>query len=127
MDWLRSKPAPETGTAANRQPHSIRFLEPEWQRIEAYAGDRGLTPSEFVRHATLSAIEEGDGVSIARLAPIVETTFRATYVLMSKVNDDMLEAGDGERLEALVAEAEEMQADLQAGDSNSVARHGRGI
>ena len=118
MDWLCSKPAPEKGTAVKRQPHSIRFLEPEWQRIEAYAGDRGLTPSEFVRHATLAAIEAGDGASIARLTPLVETTFRATYVLMSKLDDDMLEAGDGVRLEALVAEAEEMQADLQAGDSN---------
>ncbi len=118
MDWLRSKPAMAAGKAAIRQPHSIRFLEPEWQRIEAYAGDRGLTPSEFVRHATLAAIEERDGVSMTRLAPIVETTFRATYVLMSKLNDDMLEAGDEERLEALVAEAEEMQADLQAGDSD---------
>ena len=38
--------------------------------------------------------------------------------MMSKLNDDMLEAGNGERLEALVAEAEEMQADLQAGDSD---------
>lgn len=118
MNWLRSKPASATGKAAKRQPHSIRFLGPEWERIEAFAGDRGLTPSEFVRHATLAAIEEGDGVSLAGLAPLIETTFRAAYVSMSKLNDDMLKAGDGERLEALVAEAEEMQADLQAGDSD---------
>ena len=118
MDWLRSKPVSETGKAEKRQPHSIRFHKAEWQRIEAFAGDRGLTPSEFVRYATLAAIEEGDGVSIASLAPLIETTFRAVYVLMSKLNDDMLEASDEEKLEALIAEAEDMQKELLGGASD---------
>ena len=115
MNWLRPKPVPATGKAARRQPHSIRFLEPEWQRIEAFAGDRGLTPAEFVRFATLAAIEDGDGNSIASLAPLIETTFRAAYVMMSKLNDDLLEAGEGQKVEALVAEAKEMQEELQGG------------
>ena len=112
MDWLRSKPASATGKAAKRQPHSIRFLGPEWQRIETFAGDRGLTPSEFVRFATLAAIEDGDQLSVSRLAPLIETTFRAAYVSMSRLNEAMHEADEGEKLEALVAEAEEMQEEL---------------
>ena len=29
------------GRAEKRSPHSIRFLDPEWERIEAYAETRG--------------------------------------------------------------------------------------
>ena len=117
MNWLRSRPAAATGKAGTRRPHSIRFLDIEWERIEAFAGDRGLTPAEFVRYATLAAIEEGDGVSLARLAPLIETTFRAAYVMMSKLNDDLREAGEGQKVEVLVAEAEEMQEELLGGTS----------
>lgn len=113
MNWLRSRPAKGTDKAGTRRAHSIRFLEPEWERIEAFAGDRGLTPSEFVRFATLAAIE--DGASLGRLAPLIETTFRATYMLMSRLNEDMLEAGEGENLEALVADAEAVQEELLGG------------
>lgn len=113
MNWLRSKPAAGTGKPATRRAHSIRFLEPEWERIEAFAEARGLTPSEFVRFATLAVIE--DGASLGRLAPSVKTTFRATYMLMSRLNEDMLEAGEGENLEALVADAEAVQKELLGG------------
>ena len=30
------------GKAEKRSPHSIRFLDPEWESIEAYAETRGL-------------------------------------------------------------------------------------
>ena len=110
MNWLRSKPAAGTGKPATRRAHSIRFLEPEWERIEAFAGDRGLTPSEFVRFATLAVIE--DGASLGRLAPLVKTTFRATYMLMSRLSEDMLKDGETEKLETLVADADEVQEEL---------------
>ena len=110
MNWLRPQPTAATDKAAKRQPHSIRFLGSEWERVEAFAGDRGLTPSEFVRFATLAAIE--DGATLGRLTPLLKTTFRATYMMMSKLSDDMLEAGGGKKLEALVADAEEVQEEL---------------
>ena len=116
MNWLQSKPASVTDKAATRRAHSIRFLESEWERIEAFAQDRGLTPSEFVRFATLAVIE--DGASLGRLAPLIETTFRAAYMLMGKLNEDMLNAGEAKKLEALVADAEDVQAELLGGASD---------
>ena len=116
MNWLRSKPATVTGKTATRRAHSIRFLEPEWERIEAFAEARGLTPSEFVRFATLAAIE--DGASMGRLAPLVKTTFRATYMMMSRLSEDLLEAGENEQLDTLVADAEEVQEELLGGASD---------
>ena len=71
--------------AEKRTPHSIRFLDPEWERIEAFADERGLTGPEFVRFAALAAIGSGSGASPGsgprdRLAPLIEMTFRATYM-----------------------------------------------
>ena len=109
-----NRPSPVSGIdqATKRRPRSIRFFDPEWQRIEAYAGDRGLTPAEFVRFAALAAIEDGDGGGAERLAPLIETTFRASYILVLKLRDDMLERGEGEALESLIAEARGQQDEL---------------
>jgi len=65
-----------TGEVEKRMPHSIRFLEPEWERIEAFAAARGLSPAEFVRFAALVAIQESSGALPVRLAPLIEETYR---------------------------------------------------
>ena len=68
------------GRPEKRTPHSIRFLDPEWESIEAFAEKRGLTRPEFVRFAALAAMEDGlsAGAAVDRLALLVEMTFRAT-------------------------------------------------
>ena len=78
MDGNRFDDQGTTGAEAKRWPHSIRFLEPEWERIEVFAEARGLTAPEFVRFAALAAVAD-EGSSVARLAPLIERTFRATY------------------------------------------------
>lgn len=104
--------AVEAGKAETRTPHSIRFLDPEWDRIKAFAEDRGLAPPEFVRFAALAAIEDGAGDLAGRLAPLIERTFRATYMLASRMRDEMLDAGRGEELDALIRTARELQDEL---------------
>lgn len=96
---------------AKRSPHTIRFLKPEWERIEAFAEARGLAPAEFVRFATLNAVAD-EGASIAGLAPLIQTTFRGTHILASRLRDEMLEAGEQEVLDEMVAAARGLQADL---------------
>jgi len=110
-------PAVEAGKAETRTPHSIRFLDPEWERIKAFAEDRGLAPPEFVRFAALAAIEDGAGDPATRLAPLIERTFRATYMLASRMRDEMLDAGLGEELDALVRTARELQDELMSAPS----------
>ena len=102
-----------TGTAeadgsARRRSRSVRFLDSEWDRIEAFAEARGLTGSEFVRHAALAATADR-GEAAARLAPLIETTFRATHILVTKMRDDMLDAGRRAELEELVQAARALQ------------------
>ena len=104
-----------------RTPRSIRFHDPEWERIEAFAEARGLAAAEFVRFAALAAIGDESGVAggtgrLDRLAPLIERTFRYGYMIATKMRGDMLEAGREEELEALVAAARGLQKDLLADD-----------
>ena len=105
-------PTVEAGKAETRTAHSIRFLDTEWDRIKAFAEDRGLAPPEFVRFAALAAIEDGAGSPAGRLAPLIEVTFRATYMLASRMRDEMLNAGRGEELDVLIRAARELQDEL---------------
>ena len=108
----RDVPAVEAGKAETRTAHSIRFLDPEWDRIRAFAEDRGLAPPEFVRFATLAAIEDGAGERAGGLAPLIERTFRATYMLAGRMRAEMLDAGRGGELDALIRAARELQDEL---------------
>ena len=101
-----------TNVEAKRSPHTIRFLNSEWERIEEFAESRGLAPAEYVRFATLSRMT-GEASSFARLAPIIERTFRGTYVLATRMRDEMLDAGQQEKLDALLADARRLQQKLQ--------------
>ena len=109
-DTLKS----DSGRTEKRTPRSIRFHEPEWERIETFAEERGLAAAEFVRFAALAAIGEGapgDGAP-GRLTPLIERTFRYAYMMATKMRAEMLAEGRGEELDALIADARELQDDL---------------
>ena len=97
-----------------RTPHSIRFLDAEWERIEAFAEKRGLTGPELVRFAALETIAEGRPGSdpVARLAPLIKMTFRGIYIVVTKLRDELLDAGREEELDELVAAARALQHEL---------------
>ena len=109
--------ADETGRTEKRNPHSIRFLDPEWERIEAAAERRGLTGPEFVRFAALAAVADGPpaGAAADRLAPLIELTFRASHILVSKLRTDMLDEDREAELDALIAGARGVQDELIGG------------
>ena len=119
MDGNAADNAPvETGRPEKRTPHSIRFHDAEWERIEAFAEERGLTGPEFVRFAALAALADGPpaGAAADRLAPLIERTFRAAHIMVSKLRYDMLDEGREEELDALIAGAREFQDELIGGD-----------
>ena len=109
----------ETGKVEKRTPRSIRFYEPEWERIEGFAEKRGVAAAEFVRFAALDAIEGGASADEDgdRLAPLIERTFRYSYMMATKMRDEMCGAGRGEELEALVQAARGLQDELLGGAS----------
>ena len=98
----------EAGKVERRNPHSIRFLDGEWDRIEAHADARGLTGPEFVRFATLEAMADRETAG-GRLAPLIETTFRAAHIMVTKMRSDMLDEDREDELDELVAGAREYQ------------------
>ena len=109
MDGEHRETGPaEARKAEKRNPHSIRFLDGEWERIEAHADARGLTGPEFVRFAALAALA-GGGAADGRHAPLIETTFRAAHIMVTKLRTDMLDQGRGEELDELVAGARAQQ------------------
>ena len=121
MDSRKPDTVPsDAGKVEKRTPHSIRFLDPEWESIEAFAEKRGLTGPEFVRFAALAAMGDGlsAGAAADRLAPLVEMTFRATYVMATRMRGEMLDAGRGEELDALVTAARKLQEEALGGASS---------
>lgn len=96
---------------SKRSPRTIRFLDAEWDRIQKIAEAHGLAPAEYVRVATLSMVEQGD-MSIGRLAPLIQQTFRATYIVATIMRDEMISSGEGKKLEELVGAARGLQASL---------------
>ena len=92
MDNNQAVMAPaEVGKAEKRTPRSIRFYDPEWERIEGFAEKRSMAAAEFVRFAALHAIEGGASADQDgdRLAPLIERTFRYSYMMATKMRDDM--------------------------------------
>ncbi len=53
---------------------------------------------------------------MAGLAELIKLTFRASHIAATIPRDEMLEAGEQERLEELIQEAREMQARLLGED-----------
>lgn len=100
-----------------RWPYSIRFLDPERERIKVFADVHGLVGSEFVRLATLAAIESDDD-SVARRTPPIKMTFWGTHILATRVRQKMLDADEENELKDMVVMVSEVQDELLAGSSD---------
>ena len=101
---------------AARKNRGIRFSDPEWEEVKGAAQTSGITPAEFVRDRILDLIRNPDAprndAVPAHLAPLIERTFRYTYMLATKMRDEMTAAGDGKHLDELINEARELQDTL---------------
>ena len=109
-----SDPAGAPGRANGTTPRTFRFPDSEWERVEACAEARGLSPAGFVRFAVRAAMEAGPAATGAahRLAPLIERTFRYSYMVATKMREDMSAAGRDEEMEALVRTARALQDEL---------------
>lgn len=104
-----------TGSAA-RKNRGVRFSDPEWEEVREAARTDGLTPAEFVRERVLGLVRSPATPAAdpgpADLAPLIERTFRYTYILATAMRDDMINAGREAEVEALVKQARELQDSL---------------
>lgn len=101
---------------AARKNRGIRFSDPEWTAVKQAANDRQMTPAEFVRNTILDVVggradHESESVSPS-LAPLIERTFRYTWMLVTRMRAQMIDAGEREALDKLLDDARKLQDDL---------------
>ena len=79
----------------------------------------GVTPAVFVRERILDVVRNpsaADSLAVpSNLAPLIERTFRYTYMLATRMRDDMADGGLTEELDQLINEARELQDSLLKG------------
>ena len=101
---------------AARRNRGVRFSDSEWKEVKQAAETLGITPAEFVRDKVLDVIRnptDADSVAIpADLAPLIERMFRYTYMLATRMRDDMIEHGKADELDKLLSEARALQHEL---------------
>ncbi len=118
---------PETGDAQNQQQdvarknRGVRFSDAEWEEVREAAQTDGITPAEFVREKILALVrnpEDPASISLpADLVPLIERTFRYTYMIATKMHGDMVDDGKIEQLEHLIVEARKLQDTLKNSSS----------
>ena len=112
MNAERNEKAAGRAQPAKRGPHTIRFSGPEWDRIEEFAGARGLSPAAFVRYAALAAVEAPQDILPGRLAPLIETTFRYVFLLATLKRMKMKNLGLDQQLDRVIGMSRRAQAEL---------------
>ena len=100
-----------------RKNRGVRFSDSEWDEVREAAQTLDITPAEFVREKILELVRNPkDPASLslpAHLAPLIERTFRYTYIMVTKLRGDMVDDGERELLEHLVQEARKLQHTLK--------------
>ena len=83
-------------------------------------------PAEFVRDKILEFARNPDSVAnapiSADLVALIKRIFRYTYMLATKMRDDMIESGHRKELDELINEARGLQVTLQDPESESEPR-----
>lgn len=111
----------ETAAAPSdaRRPHSIRFSDSEWQRIEDAALRHGVSAGEIVRAGALAAAERRlDAPLPATLSPghlaLIEESFRMIFILATVRREELRGAGRADEVEDIVAAAHEAMAETMS-------------
>ena len=102
-----------------RRPHSIRFSDSEWQRIEDAALRHGVSAGEIVRAGALAAAERRlDAPLPAALSPghlaLIEESFRMIFVMATLRREELRSAGRADEVEDVVTAAHEAMAETMS-------------
>ena len=112
-------PTAKRGNA--RRTRGIRFSESEWEEVKAAAQLHDVPAAEFVRKSILDIArgraDTGADTIPASVMPLIERTFRYTWMLATQKRDELIREGRGEEMEKLAKAAQELQDQLQGGAS----------
>ncbi len=114
MSGIDQKPTGEDARTEGKQSHArvsrtIRFSDPEWERVEIAAKRRGDTAAEFIRNAALATTESESGSYPPEITAQIERIYRGVYLLASIKRDEMLREGRREELDRTMKAARESQ------------------
>lgn len=110
-----NKPSPNRSDA--RRPRSVRFADSEWNVIEQAALRHGIPAGELVRAGALALAEDRLGESPpatltgGHLA-LIEVMYRYVYIIATLNRQQLLDAGRGKEVEALVDAARKTMAQV---------------
>ncbi len=115
---FENRKAHDGSEGAVRQPRAIRVSDSEGDEVKKAAEDRGVPAAEYVRETILDTARNpavvGSLAIPADLVPLIERTFRYTYMLATKMRDDLIHDGQGDKLDYLIEEARKLQDTLQS-------------
>ena len=92
-----------------RTSRTIRFSDPEWERVEIAARKHGATAAEFIRNAALDAAGSESGTFSPGIAAQIDRIYRGVYLLATLKRDEMSRAGRQEELDRTMKAARESQ------------------
>lgn len=103
-----------------RRPRGIRFSDSEWEEVKAAAERNGIPVAEFVRFKLLTIARgnanDDSAAIIASLAPLIERTFRYTWILATHKRDELILEDRLDEIEKLVKQARDLQDRLQTSE-----------
>ena len=108
---------PTANQGAARRTRGIRFSNSEWQEVKEAAELYDVPAAEFVRKRILDIARGRVDATPAPLAPLIERTFRYTYVLATHKHDELIREGRAEEMGKLAKEAQALQGQLLGGAS----------
>ena len=96
-----------------RTPRAICFSDFEWGKVETVAGRHGITPTEFVRNASLAATENESGTFPLEITAQIERIYRGVYLLATLKREEMIRDGRQEELERIRKAGRESQGSIK--------------
>ncbi len=105
---------PEEKQSHARTSRTIRFSDPEWERVEIAARRSGATAAEFIRNAALALAGEETGVDPGPIpsgtSAMIERIYRGVYLLSTLKRDELVLEGRKNELDRVMKDARESQA-----------------
>ena len=96
-----------------RSPRTVRFSDPEWDKVEKAAAKRNLSPATFVRNAALADAANQNAMASGAVPPevleLIKRIYRGTYMLSTLKRDEMIREGRGEEVDRTVQAARDIQ------------------
>ena len=114
MSRIDQKPTGDDTGPEEKQRHArisrtIRFSDPEWERVEIAARRRGATAAEFIRNAALVATESESGTFPPEISAQIERIYRGVYLLATLKRDELAREGCQDDLDRIMKDTRESQ------------------